>query len=246
METAKNHLALNGKRVINAAFHLVHELQVAKALAGLTAAPLLLTDEEYAEERDIASICQTEFGNQIGYYLVSKVKLHTHFGDWQGALEWAERVKPLLPAIEGQVAEIELVQFQAMAALVGAAADADLSAALSANAQAGVDTMKKWADMCPANFAHKALLLEALQEGLSGDAGAAESLFGEAARKAEANGYLNDLALVKEYQVMVQHQHGQALTALQPALEAYTTWGADGKAAYLKRKYSFSETEPVL
>src|SRR5436853_5105690 len=68
MQSARVHLGRNGRRVSNAAFHLVLELQFAKALAGLTVDPLVLTDAEHDEARDLASICDTELGNQIGYY----------------------------------------------------------------------------------------------------------------------------------------------------------------------------------
>ena len=43
-------------RVLNAAFHLVFELQYAKALAGMTGGLLMLGDADYDEQRDVASI----------------------------------------------------------------------------------------------------------------------------------------------------------------------------------------------
>ena len=46
-------------------------------------------DAEYDDVRDINSIVDTNLSNQIGYYFVTKVKLHLHAGDWSGALEWA-------------------------------------------------------------------------------------------------------------------------------------------------------------
>src|SRR5262249_24346232 len=74
IERGREHHGRNGRRVVNAAFHCLHEMQIAKALAGKTRAPLSLTDDEVDEERDLGSICVTDYYNQIGYYLVSRVK----------------------------------------------------------------------------------------------------------------------------------------------------------------------------
>ena len=71
-------------RVLNAAYHLVLEMQYAKALAGLTDGLLVTGDAEYDEQRDVASILETNLSNQIGYYYVTRLKLHVHGGDWVG------------------------------------------------------------------------------------------------------------------------------------------------------------------
>jgi len=238
INSARAHLAQNNRRVANAVFTLITELQIAKAFAGLTEHPLVLTDEEYDEERDIAYICETEFGNQIGTYMVGKIKLHTHFGDWAGALDLVKRMTPVLPAITGQTAEVELVQYHALAAMCGAIeSSADLTGLLLEEAQSKINTMRNWADMCSPNFLHKALLLEAFYEGVCGNPDAAQMLFEQAAKSASANGYLNDLALVHEYHTMIQQRNGNVLTAFEPALNAYQQWGAIGKVTYLKNKY---------
>ncbi|MEO8627148.1 MAG: adenylate/guanylate cyclase domain-containing protein [Betaproteobacteria bacterium] len=241
METARVNLRRNAKRVMNTAFHLMHELQFAKALAGLTVSPLSLTDNEYDEARDIASILQTEFGNQIGYYLVSRVKLHAHFGDWCGALQWAQRARSLQPAFEGQIAEIDLVQFQAIAALAHAAQLEDESAAtLLEEAHACVQTMREWADLSSDNFAHKAALLEAMLESVNGDAQRAGALYVQAAALAEAAGYPHDEALAHELEARFHHsrgEHAAARKALDLALAGYRVWGAEAKVRYLSSQY---------
>ena len=78
----------------------MHEEQVAKALQGRTSDYTSLTDEKYDEQKDIASICKTDLYNQIAYYLVSKLKLHSHFGNWDEAISWGEKSIPLLPAFD--------------------------------------------------------------------------------------------------------------------------------------------------
>ncbi|WP_026897631.1 AAA and adenylate/guanylate cyclase domain-containing protein [Daejeonella oryzae] len=241
MDFARAHLALNQKRVMNAAFHLILELQFAKALAGETSEYLSLTDEEFNEDQDISSICNTELGNQVGYCLVARVKLHTHFGNWQIALDWAEQVKPLLKAFEGQIAEIDLVQYKAIAALIGVLKgnrkDKDKLIEIASDS---LQTMQNWAKMCPVNFKHKALIIQAFLEGVQGGLTTAEGHFTEAEKLAEIGGFLNDSAQLQECKLILQKAEGKELTALEPAIKAYEKWGAFGKAAYLKKLYSQS------
>ena len=231
MDTARIHLDRNANRVANAAFHLMHELQFAKAMAGLTRHPLMLTDDEYDEDKHIASICRTEFGNQIGYYLVSRVKLHAHFGDWWGALEWAERARPLRAAFDGQVAEIDLVQFLGIAAAlaaVEAGEGPERSTALEC-----AETMRQWAAMCPSNFTHKSALIEAVIAAIDGRGDDIATSFNAAAQMAADAGFLHDAVLAREHQGRWERRTGREVTALPHALELCKAWGAAGKAEYL-------------
>lgn len=241
IESAQLNLRRNAKRVMNSAFHLMHELQVAKALAGRTAGPLSLSDAEYDEERDIASICQTDFGNQIGYYLVSRVKLHTHFGDWAGALQWAKQARVLQPVFEGQIAEIELVQFEGIAALAQLAeSEGETVAALLEEARLCVQTMRGWAGLSSDNFGHKATLLEAMLAVVTGDAESAAALYVQAATLAGAAGYPHDAALANEHAARFQRSRGEhvaARMALDAALAGYRAWGAGAKVRYLSDQY---------
>ncbi|MEO8795779.1 MAG: hypothetical protein ABI390_09950, partial [Daejeonella sp.] len=238
MDFARLHLSLNNKRVMNAAFHLILELQFAKALAGITNEYLSLTDEEYIEEKDISSICSTELSNQVGYCLVARVKLHTHFGKWSDALYWADQVKPLLKAFEGQIAEIDLVQYSAIAALTGVLKGNYKDQRLIGIATESLNKMQSWAEICPQNFKHKALILEAFLEGTQGDLDRAEEIFFQAANLAEAGEFLNDAAQLQECRLILQQSKNKKLTALEPTLMAYEKWGAYGKVAYLQKNYS--------
>lgn len=239
MDAARSHSLLNGRRVFNAAFHLVHELQVAKALAGLTSSLTSLTDDEYDETQDLASFCDTELANQIGYYFISKVKLHTHIGDWQGALAWAARAMPYLSAVAGQTGEIDLVQFQGLALLTGAMeSSGDTALNLLTESEAAIHTLRSWTKNCPANFEHKALLLEAVRAGVVGRADEADSLFEQAANLAQTAGFSNDVALAYEYRLHMQHRANKPHTALEMAIKSYRAWGAEGKVAYLMSRYT--------
>ena len=225
-EKARAHMDRNEKRVMNAAFHLILELQFAKALAGETEHPLSLTDHEYDEGKDLASIFHTELGNQIGYYLVARVKLHLHQGDWKGALDWAEKTIPLRPAIEGQVAEVDLVQYETLASLAGLLTNGSHSD-LMEKALAGISTMRHWAGLCPANFEHKALLLEGIFTGIKEDPLQAEEQLQQALALAEQAGFLQDIALIQRYRHQLAARQGnEAATTAAEMKSAYESWGA--------------------
>ena len=238
-QTATDHFVRNNQMVMNAAFHLMHEEQVAKAFQGLTDGNTSLTDAKYDETKDIAKICETDLFNQIAYYLVSKMKLNVHFGHWEEAIGWGEKSLPLLPAFANQPGHIELEQFFTLAALYRAAeTTGEESGKFSAIAQSGIEKMNAWATLCPANFLHKAHLLEAIRDGFSGDAAGAELKFLQSASEAAAAGYIQDRGLAFEHLARMKKRAGALYEEdLQAAIEAYRQWGADAKINYLRGQF---------
>lgn len=200
MQQARLHIERNGRRVLNAHYHLVFELQFAKALAGLTSGPLALGDAEHDETRDVGSVLETNLSNQIGYYFVTRVKLHLHACDWPGALDWAARALPMLPYFAGQAAEFELAQYRGLAALAAAAFGAakDQQALLQTGRDC-LEQLRRWEARNPAVFRHKADLLDGLVQATTGRETDATRLFDGAAEGAAAAGFLQDAGLAHEY-----------------------------------------------
>ena len=219
-DLARAHLARNGRRVVNAAFHCIHEMQVAKVLAGRTRGRLSLTDDEFDEERDVASICASDFYNQVGYYLVSRVKLHALFGEPRAALEWAGKLGPLQAAIAGQIAEIDLTLYRTLAAVDTGALDV---------AREGVAEIARWAEACPANFEHLSLLVRAALAGAEGRSDEAAGGYEQAAAAAEGQGFVQHAALAHEraWRLLGGRERRDR------AVDAYGRWGAAAKVADL-------------
>ena len=237
---AAAHLAQNGGRVRNAAFHCVHELMNARALAGRTRDPLGFTDDEHDEAREIASILDTDQYNQIAYYHISKLRLCYHHEEYAAALGWADAAVPLLGSFAGQVGESELVFFHALALLARAAevdvADAD-RAALVARAEAGRAQLAAWSQRCPANFEHKRLLVEAEAARLRGAGDEAILGYDQAAASAHEAGYVQHVALAHE--LAARHlaalgRPADARAARDRARAAYARWGAHAKVRRLE------------
>lgn len=235
-QTARSHLEQNGRRVANSAFHLIHELQFAKALAGETHDPFSLTDDEFDEARDIAWVCNTELSNQIGYYLVSRLKLHVLFRDWSEAMAWANKAQQFLPAFQGQTAEIEFVQYRCLAALglINSMPTVEVDALTQAAADVAV--MQQWAAMCAANFEHKAALLQAELARVRGDSAVALESYAQAVALAKRAGFQQDLALALECCAFYHYDRGEVEMVqliAQQAIDQYIAWGAKAKAISL-------------
>jgi hypothetical protein len=243
--SARAKIERNGRRVLNAYCHLVQELQFAKAMAQQTRDMLSLGDEEFDETADIDFVLDSGLSNQIGYYFVIKTKLHLHAGDWDGALAWAERAKPVMPYCGGQTAEFELVQYRDLAALAKVAFEgAEDQPALIAQGHDGMGALRGWAELNPDLFAHKADLLEGVLHAAQGEQPDAERLLQRAAAGADAGGFLQDAGLAQEFLARARRATGDAPGAEQAARaarEAYGRWGAAAKCALMTREFSLSD-----
>lgn len=238
IEVAQRHLARNGRRVLNAAFHCLQELQFAKALCGATASPTSMSDAEYDEQRDVASICATDHYNQIAYYFIARLRLLLYDRQPGPALACAERAQELLQAVSGQVGEFELVFFHALALLARAAElPADEAAPLLRRADELQAQLARWAQRCEANFGHKALLVQAEASRVAGSVDAA--LYARAAAAAAAAGFVQHEALAHELHAQALRTAGLGGSAEAAALarEAYGRWGALAKVADIDARF---------
>ena len=237
---AESHARLIGGRVAVAAFHCLHEMQVAKAFAGRTAHLTSLTDAVHDEARDVAAILRTANHNQAGYYHVSKLVLHYHHGDYRAALAAADEATRVLAAFEGQVAEWQLVFYHALA-LAARAGEVEPSAraALHEAAAAHARRLHDWAAVCEATFAHKALLVDGELARLDRRTDEARARLGRAAAAAAAAGVRQDEALAHERRAALERAQGDRPAerlALDAAVDAYTRWGAHAKVALLESR----------
>ncbi len=243
MDVARRNYARNGRRVLNAAWHCILQLQIAKALAGQTVEPLSLTDAEYDEDRDVASVCRTDLHEEAGWYCASKLRLHYLFDDAVGALQYAERTLPLLPAFAGQPVEPEFAVYRALALLAHArelgANGADERARLVADAREVIEQIRRWAAVGERSFAHRLLLVEGELAGVEGQLPAARAALISAAEVARSLGHIHYEALAHERCAALLDAAGDpaARASIDSAREAYALWGADALVAKLDRRY---------
>ena len=234
-------------RVLNAAYHLVLEMQYAKALAGLTDGLLVIGDAECDEQRDVASILETNLSNQIGYYYVTRLKLHVLGGDWSGAQDWSEKAQLMLPAFGGQTAEFELVQYRGLAALASAVFGArEKRQSLIDEGWDCTERLREWEARNPDLFRHKADLLDGLLQAALGNDAEAAARFSQSAEGAARGGFLNDAGLAEEFLARWRLAMGDQAAARSAAIAAcrtYRAWGAMAKIALLEKTFGLSAAD---
>jgi predicted ATPase/class 3 adenylate cyclase len=232
IETAAANRTLIAGRVASAAWHCLHELQVAKALAGLTSGPCSLSDVEgIDEERHIASISQTDSYNQIAYYFISKLRLHCYHRQYVEACAFAERAEALLPAFAGQAIEPEFVLFSALARL-GSLTPGEAASPVAEAARERLRRVRAWQGYAPTNFRHKSLMIEGELAQVEGDPARAALLLAEAAESARMAGFVHHEALARELEGRARLRAGDAVgsrAALERASDGYGRWGARSK-----------------
>jgi hypothetical protein len=222
--------ALEHPLVRNSQMQVHLEVQYARALRGDTEHPRSLSGAGIDEGEAIAWVTQTEFVNQIGYYLATRVKLERHAGAWAAALEAAERAGPVRPAISGQTAEIDLVFHAALARLGLMIADPSAQPAQRPALEAELGQLALWKSVHPGNFAARADIAAATLRGLDRDPRAAAAALAEIAAGLGPDAGLQDRALALEYAARLDPSPAR----VRAAAAACRDWGATALAARLE------------
>lgn len=226
---AKGAEALQHQLHRNGRMQVVLEMQFARALRAETEHPLSLTGHDVDEARDIAWVADTEFVNQIGYYLATRARLHRHAGDWAGAIACADQAAPLIPAIAGQTAEFDLVLHTALARLGLVLEDRGALPDQRAAIEADLAQLAAWRAIHDGNFGAKSALVGAVWAGVQGDMQAHLRL-ADLARRIGPDHGLQDRALALEYAARLS----PGPETLRAAVDAYLDWGATGMARRLR------------
>jgi predicted ATPase/class 3 adenylate cyclase len=242
MRVSQEHHERIGNRVFNASFHCLHELQMAKALAGLTIATTSLTDSEHHEELELKRICDTDNYNQIGYYHIGRLKLFYWFGQYVEALQAAEHAKGVLSAFAGQVGEVEFASFYALAlAAYSRECKVDEIHSLQQKAQDLLRQLERWSVLNEDTFCHKVLLLQA---ELLND----HRLYESAATSAAAAGYTQFAALAHELHARALRISDQPewCMAIEKSIAKYCSWGAAAKVKQLEAWISVGQERSTI
>ena len=232
---SRRHLEEIGPHSSTAAFHNRLEAQVAKALAGRTSGLHSLTSSD-CDEEELSAMLQTENFNQAGFYHVAKLRLLYLAGRPQAALASAELAEQLLPAFTGQVGQIDLSVYSALARLAHLPEEPARRTAALELIQERLDQLEAWAAGCPQNFADKAALVRGELLAAKGDLVEADASFVAAARHAQAAGLVQWAALACERRGHTARAAGVAgaSTHFAAAARHYAAWGATAKASELE------------
>jgi predicted ATPase/serine phosphatase RsbU (regulator of sigma subunit) len=211
-------------------------VQVLRALAGQTAGPVSLDGDGFDE----AAFLQSTKPIQIlhVYYNVLKQPLMFHAGDMRGSLERAAAAMPVTP---GMYFRTEHTLFRGLAqAELLADAPAEARAAGLEELRAYEAELRRCADACPANHAHRPPLLAAELAALADDQARAMDLYEQAIKLAREAGFVQYEALASERAARFHLRRGRVTVAkayMRDALYGYQQWGAKTKAADLTARY---------
>jgi hypothetical protein len=212
----------------NSRIQVLLEQQFARALRGETESLTSLSGGGVDEARDIGWVVNSEFVNQIGYYLATRLRLCVLAREWGMALALAEQLGPLMPAIGGQTAEIDAGFYTAVARLgcqLDGKPDPDPGALTG-----DLDRLDLWAGIHPGNFGRKAAIARAIEAGLGGDRAKAARQLSEIAATRPVDEGLGDRALA----LLFAHRLDPGTATRQAAISACRAWGATALAAGLE------------
>jgi predicted ATPase/signal transduction histidine kinase len=163
-------------------------------------------------------------------------------GDTPEALQRAALARERISFAAGQFMTADHCTYEALALLRSAAGALESErSAVFARVAVNVRKLTAWAESCPANFAHKLLLVRAELERARGQAVRAMALFEQAITLARHSGFAIDEALALELAGRCHLEQGLPMSAsafVQKAAAAWSRWGADAKVEALRAEHA--------
>ncbi|TQF29723.1 AAA family ATPase [Bradyrhizobium sp. UNPA324] len=224
------------------------QLALVRTLRGLT--PTFGTfDEEGFDEHLFEHGLANNPGLALaeGWYWIRKMQARFFVGDNAGALEASGRAQRLLwtsPSMF-ETAEFSFYDALAHAASCHRAPPKERQQHFEALV-AHHKQLEVWAKHCAENFENRAALVGAEIARIDGRAFDAMSLYEQAIRSAQANGFVHNEALANELAARFYTACGFEQIAnlyLRNARDCYLRWGADGKVRQLDAMYPYLRME---
>ena len=200
-------------------------------LLGKTANESSFSDDE-SDQATYEALCRPT-PTQFGVFLVNAALALCVQGQWERAFEYIARGAANLPFMPGMVQNALVCAIDALCLLRLKRAEA---ASKIAENQA---QLAQWAELCPANFRHLYLWVEAERAASTGERGALD-VFDDAIEAAAVSGYRNFEALIAEGAALYLLGRSKADAArgyLLRALNGYRAWGAVRKIEALSAQH---------
>jgi PAS domain S-box-containing protein len=171
------------------------------------------------------------------FHWILQLQRHFLLGNAERALEFAAKAKPILWSARLNLQSMDYCFYHSLAiAAVFEAASPERRAELREDLIEHLASFQRWAESCPATFAHKHALVSAEWARLEGRDIEAMQLYEQAIRSAAERGFLQDCALAGELAARFYRLRGLdkvADTYLDEARDCYARWGAKAKVAQL-------------
>ena len=215
--------------------------QLTLCLQGATGSEGSFDDERFKAAEALAVMDLANFGAaRARFHLMRQIAAYT-FGHMEEALQAARAAAADAHFFLASVNESTHHFYHALtlAALYGGLPRAEQAAAMDA-LLAMRDKLAAWAQDCPANFAHRQLLVDAEIARINGRAADALHAYGAALASARAGGFVQIEALAAELAADFHARCNEPAAAIEQAalaLAAYARWGAHGKVRSLLARY---------
>jgi PAS domain S-box-containing protein len=175
------------------------------------------------------------------FHWILQLQRHFLLGNAERALEFAAKAKPILWSASLNLQSMDYCFYHSLAiAAVFPASSPERRAGLRKDFIAHLGSFQRWAESCPATFAHKHALISAEWARLEGRDIEAMPLYERAIRLAAERGFLQDQALASELAARYYRLRGLekvADTYLDEARDCYVRWGAWAKVAQLDKSH---------
>jgi PAS domain S-box-containing protein len=222
-------------------------IQAIRNLMGRTRSVHSFDDDSFSEARYLEQYAAAPL--HLAYFYHARIR-SAYLFDSPDALAMTERLATVEAYVPGQCKVPEAVFFTALIwlrelrRLAGRSMHAD-SAAERLRLEQGLERLRgmlrEWAELCPANFRARHLLVEAEAARMQADVGAAIRLYREAIDSARVPSSPGIAALANELCGEFWSDHGEPRVAevfLREAMYGYRSWGADGKVAQMLERHS--------
>ncbi len=160
------------------------------------------------------------------------------YGQFDRAEQLADLVEANLSYVQGHFAVAVHAFYAALIAI--AQIDRGVTQGRRERTQRWHGQLKQWAAVCPDNFLHKTLLVEAELTRIDGDGWHAAELYDRAIFQAGKNHYLQEEALGRELAGrfwIAQGRRKIAALYLSEAHQCYRLWGASRKASMVSKEH---------
>jgi PAS domain S-box-containing protein len=217
--------------------------QFALGLQGKTRSLTDLNDDVFDESVGVGELVRTNFGIGIAYYRIIKQISAFIAGQYEEALEWSERVKPILASVSSMAIWGDYYFYYALTltALYGNFGEKQQQEVKS-NLAVFLGKLEFWQDNCPENFVNRTALVKAEIARIEGRALEAERLYEVAITSAKENRFIQNEAIACEITAAFYRQRGFDKidrAYLNEAAECYSRWGANGKVKQLEHRYTW-------
>jgi len=217
--------------------NIVIRQRLIRNMQGRTVSFSTFSDAGFDEAAFEAQLNQNRMSPVACRYWIIKLQARFIFGDYEAALEAAEKAKSVLWAV---VAHIQTLDYHYYAALaIAAAYEPGQSQRLAALTE-HVGQLREWAESCSATFRDKHLLVAAEVARIEGRDLEAMRRYDQAIGSAHENGFIHNEAIAYERASAFYQRSGfdqLAETYLRKARACYAAWGAAGKVRQLEERH---------